>query len=392
MITLVLFEFKRFFKRKKNIIGIILIMLFAVIYIFVNNTLEKQLISSELTSCTFDLNSVKQALTNQRNQYSSDRNNIKMKEIIALYQNKFILLSNKQNAILSNDWKKQLTAEIQLDKASLKNERNGTETGEDPTVISSRLNKNEILLQKNIKPIYETCSMTSYNFLRLAGRDFIPLILITLLFLFSSDSISNELEGGTFKILLIQPISRCKILISKIISYTLICILIVTVTLGSIFLILGFIKGFGSPVYPTAYYTGSFSTFYKTIPNASIKMINIGSFILYMIPFLILLIISIVSISILISIISDSSSTSISLSVLLSVTSYIFIFQLKFLKTIDNLIPFSYTNIPDLLDGTLISEFNNKNMNYGNGVIVLLFYALLCYSLSFILFRNKNIN
>ncbi|GEM_PF-2250485 len=395
MTNLIAFEVKKFFKRKKNLIGIGMLIILTIIYVSINIFLEKQILDYDITSCTLEMESVHQALTSLKVEYDKETGNgvkVRMKKIIDDYESQVILLTQKKAAIEKDDWKEKLYAEVKLDKMTIKGINGGTViSGEDRADIEERIKKNEILLDKNIEPIIENCSMNSYNFIRRAGSDIVPLILIILLFLLSSDSISNEIEEGTFKLLLIQPISRKKIMMSKIISYTLICIVTVVTIFLSFFLVLGLVKGFGSMNYPTEYYTGSFSSIFKAGESYEVSMIGMGSFILYMIPLYVLLIITIVAIAVLISTLIGNSAGAISVSVIIYTTFYIFNSKLRILDKMAEIIPFTYGNIPGILSGAMITEFGNKNITCINGIIVLILTTILCYFLSFIAFRKKDI-
>lgn len=385
MKTLIAFEFNKFFKRKKNLIGLALFAVFIFSSIRLNNYSDKMISDTELPSCDNEIKSVQQALESSKSQYDkkiskNDPTASDEKEIIEYYENNLNLLNEKRQAIKSGDWKTKLKISIQMDKTDLEGVKEGTTFGPDPKKLQDRINLNELLLSKNIIPINDSCSMQAFNFLKLAGTDIISLYLIILLFLLTSDSVSNETDEGTFKLLLTQPLSRNKVILSKIISYTLICIASITVILFAFFLGLGFTKGFGSPYYPTAYYTGSFSSIFSSSASNKIIMIDVSRFLLYMLPLYLLIIIAISAMGVLISTLINNSTGAICTSIIVYVTFYIFSSQTKFLNDIAHFIPFTYTNILGILDGTVATKLENSSVTYINGIIVLLIFTIICYS------------
>lgn len=223
------------------------------------------------------------------------------------------------------------------------------------------------------------------------AEDLVPLILVILILLFVSDSISSGIDEGTFKFLLIQPISRNKIMLSKIIAHSIICIIIVTILFSAAFISSGLIIGVGSSDYPTKYYTGSFQSIFNSNIEYNFNYIDIKTFIIYMIPILSLVIIFIVSTAILISTIVNNSLAAVSISILSYISFFIINNQLRMLSKIAHLIPFTYMNIPMLLNGELMSTYKNTNIVYINGILILLISIVILNSLSLIIFRRKDI-
>jgi ABC-2 type transport system permease protein len=81
--------------------------------------------------------------------------------------------------------------------------------------------------------------------------------LITLVTIFTvivaADSVAGEFSGGTIKMLLIRPVSRSKILLSKYISTFAFSVLLLIVLFGSTFLISGILEGFSDVGAPYIY-------------------------------------------------------------------------------------------------------------------------------------------
>ncbi|MBS4534508.1 ABC transporter permease subunit [Clostridium sp. D2Q-14] len=397
MITLISFEFKKFFSKKKNIIIILLLFLFTLLFILLNNNINSDKKESELFSLEEHIESFESSLEELENDYENFKdekptvaNNIK--KIIDDHEMQIDILKRKKQGLISGDWKESLKSDIEFDKYTLEGKKDGTIVGgEDSNIIEERLEVNKILLEKNIKPIDTETSVTAWNFMKLLVKNLVPLIIIVLILLFSSDAVSSEMDEGTFKISLLQPITRNKIILSKIISYSLICILILTVLFSAFFLGLGIIEGFGSSEYPTKYYNGSFTNYFGNNAEDGVEYIQIKKFILYIIPFLILLILAIVAISVFISTVVSNSLAAISISVIGYISFFIINSQLGMVSKIAHLVPTTYSNIPLLLNGEAIVIYSNNNITYINGIIVLLAIILIFNTSSIFMFRKKDI-
>lgn len=387
MKTLIFFEFKRFLRKKKSIISILTFTVIILLYVLINNNQENKKYNEELPRCEFEINSVQEGLNSVTVKYNQNANSddqimlSNLDKIKVSYEKQLKLLNEKRLSIINKDWKNKLSAEIQLDKDLLENIQQGNVvTGETTDIINNRINQNELLLNKNIEPIYLDCSMKSFNFLRLVGINLVPLILVILIIVLCADFVSNDIEEGTYKLLLIQPITRNKIMYSKIIASSIICIATVFTIFFLFFVGLTLTEGTGAHNYPIAYYSGISTTF-----------VDISKFDLYMIPLYIILIITIVAIAIMLSTIIGNNSSAISSAIVIYVALYIFSTQLHLLGKFAQFIPSTYSNIPILLDGTAGRTYNNNNITYLSGIIVLSIYTIICYIISLKTFKRKDI-
>lgn len=78
-------------------------------------------------------------------------------------------------------------------------------------------------------------------------------LLTILTLVLAADSVAGEFSGGTVKMLLIRPVSRSKILLSKYISIFSFAVLLLVVLFGSTFLISGMLEGFSDVGAPYIY-------------------------------------------------------------------------------------------------------------------------------------------
>lgn len=395
--NLIGFEFKKFFRKKKNIVIIILLFLFVLLFAFLNNSINDNKKETKMFLVEEDIRSLENALMQAESNYKSFKDDKpavakNFKETMKGYKNQIDILNQKKQGLVSGDLQKSLKSEIEYDELILDGKRNGTIIGgEDSNIIEDRLEVNKILLEKNIDPIDTETSIKSWNFMRLLGRNLLPLIMVILILLFTSDAVSSEIDEGTFKFTLLQPITRNKIILSKIISYSLISILVISLLFIAFFIGLGVIEGFGSPEYPTKYYNGSFTNYFGNEGAYEVEYINISQFVLYMIPLLILLILAIVAIAIFISTIIGNSLAAISISVIGYISLFILNSQLGIISKFAHFLPIAYTNIPLLLSGDSIIQYSNTNITYINGAIIFIATILIFNISSILIFRKKDI-
>lgn len=386
MINLILFDFKKFFKNRKNIIGILILFIIIFIFTYMNYKLDIQIKKSSISLINEDIRSQEQQLMDIERIYKEAENNgeksrvKKIKNSMLKVNNNIELLSQKRLSIESGNTTEELKIDIQLDENIIDEIKSGDIiSGEDKNSIENRKNMNRILLKNNIEPINTRVSIKSFNLMKLILENIVPLILIITIFLISSDSVSNEIESGTFKMILTQPISRKKVILSKIISYSLIGILTTICLFFMFFIISSFIEGTGSLKYPIQVY------------SKESNYMELKSFLIYSVPLLTLAILTTVSMAIFSSTVTGNSLTSISICVIGYVSFFIINNQLKILSNISHLIPLTYFDVANVINGNLILNHQNINITFRNGLIILIATILIINVASILNFRKKDI-
>ncbi len=394
MKNLIIIEINKFFKRKKNIITIVFLGLFVGIFVLGNIAFDDEMTKSNINSYKEELQSAEDSLNSLKQEYNSSEKKIpSLFNLISKTETQVNLIKERNKANLNNDWKTELNTQLKLDKQLIVDIQSGRViSGENTDDIKKRIQRNQILYDENIKPINENSNMSAYNFIRLVNRDLLPILSIIIVLLLSADVISNESDEGTFKFLLTQPISRSKVIVSKIVSTSILCLFSIFSVIFLYFITLGFTKGFGSRIYPTEYYTGNFSAlFYNSNTMYKINFISIKKFIMLSVPLNILLIFFITSMGVLISTIIQNSIAAMCTSIVIAISVNIITTQLRFFNKISEFIPFTYSNVVNLLNGNLISQFKNKNITYLGGIIVLLSFTLIFHILSVVVFNKRDI-
>lgn len=381
MFELIKLELKIFFKSKKNIIAILAFSILLIIIINVCNSIERSIINGQLESTEFTIESIEKNITSLNEKYSENKN-IYILDGIKECEEKKLIYESKREAIKNGNILESLGADIKIDEKTIKGIEEGTIIlGETKEEIENRLTKNKYTFSQNIAPIYHV-TMSSYNFLIIMGKEVLPLFLIIMLFLFNGDIVSKDVDMGTYKLLLIQPISRVKVLYSKIISGIMGSIIGLFGILILFFICLGFIKGIGSPNYPMSFYN---------IYNNSITNIPIAKFCIYLSIVLIFIIIFYVSLATLISTLSNNSVASIGVSITMGISIFILNTQFKIAQKFAHLNPFTYNNIPNILNGTFIKDFQNVNINFRSCIICFTFFTMLNIIISTLIFKKKDV-
>lgn len=378
MLTLICFEMKKFLHKKKNLIIIALFLVILVAFAILNTSIERNMKKSEVFNIESEIKSVESALIRINNEIKESPNNKKLEIIKTSYAKNLETLKNMNIAYTNNQWSNYLKCKIDLDKELLEDIKKGnTISGKGEEEIKRDIEVNGILLEKNIEPIYDTVSMQGYNFIKLVLGTPLTLIIIILAIILSADIISSEFESNTYKLLFTQPISKNSILFSKTISITIIVNVIIFSMLALLFFILGVKNGFGNLNYPTQFFI-----------NGEIKYIEIGRYIGVGLLSLLTLITFTCALSIFSSIVCSNTSSSISIAIIIVVSLYMIINH-GFINGIAHIIPFTYIDISNVLQGNIATAFKNSGVNPHNAIMNLVVSVIILLGLSIFTFERK---
>lgn len=378
MSPIVLFEIKKFFRRKKNLISLLMLCGFIIFIIIIGIELDKTKIKGEIRCLQDNIKSSQDFIKNLNSEFINEDMPENLKRDIKRNQYFIDLYKSKIKALKINNFQEALKMEIELQKNEL-----GLSSGDEFKKKASEEDKvkymrNEFLLDKKIKPIYIESSVQGYNFLRSASEDLFPIIIPILILVISADIVSLENEQGTFKFLLMQPISRIKVMIGKIIGICLCCVMSILFIFFMSFIILGIVEGFGASNYPII---------------MEGELIGIRTIIIKLLPLEILYMIFIASVGILISTIIGYGMSSIGISIILNISLY-FLSSNILIKSLNKIIhfnPFIYSQFYKVLDGNIAKTFQNPSINLNNGILVLAVSILMLNSISIFLFSRKDI-
>jgi ABC-2 type transport system permease protein len=169
-----------------------------------------------------------------------------------MYQSNIKSLQDEMQKIKDNpataqtDWKENLKADIQNIEKSLQDSSIPARMKEQS---NRQLAMDQYLLNNNIKPI-EDYVFNGMNYIMTLFKTLGVIFLAVGIGIFSSDMVSGEYTPATAKFLLIQPISRAKILFSKYVTAVLSAIVLICGVELIAFLAVGAFTGFGNMSYP----------------------------------------------------------------------------------------------------------------------------------------------
>ncbi|NFO58364.1 ABC transporter permease [Clostridium botulinum] len=306
------------------------------------------------------------------------------------YQNQII---NPDNA---EQWKLDVTEEIKNHEENLKDK---DITEEDKTWISERINKLKYLEDNNIKPLYGY-EFNAYNYIDTIFAVLGVALLAIGISVFMSDIVSGESTPPTLKFLLVQPVSRGKVLLSKFIAVIITAITMIVSTEILTFLGIGLAKGFKSGGYPKTmgvkYFLDSSNISVQGYPDL-IRLANTGKLgtfnelIIKSLLLQVLFIITCCSFVFLISTLFKNSNVTMAISIIMAAAGTI-VFQIfDFSSKFAHLIFFSYASVSEVITGDIAYMYRNVNITPSNGIIVMIVTTIISYTIAHIVFKNKEI-
>ncbi|BDR67080.1 ABC transporter permease [Clostridium tetani] len=254
-----------------------------------------------------------------------------------------------------------------------------------------------ILLEKDIPPMEG--EFNAFNFIEIVVNEVLGYFLLAVaIVLFFSDIVSGECTPPTLKLLLVQPVSRGKILLSKFLTSTIYSLVFIYLIEFIFFIIVGSISSFGNADYPVF-----MGTIYKLNPLVSdkskllievinsTKMIPIWKNTLYLLLHQGLFIVACSAFSLLMSVITKSNIGSLIFGVLSIIITSILTALFKPLAKLSHLFFFTYGPSGDLFSGRLATIATNPNITIGNSIICLVIWTIACYLISYIIFTKEDI-
>jgi ABC-2 type transport system permease protein len=278
----------------------------------------------------------------------------------------FIMKSNL--APTNPDWKAELTQENANLQKQMAQHDNGPRQSKDE--INKRILTNNYRLDHNYPPIE---GRTLWGFvIPISGLIFLVAMFTIII---SAGIVAGEYSAGTIKLLLIRPLKRWKILLSKYISVLMFAIVgLVTLFIAS-FLVGGIFYGFTGVNQP-----------YLAFTNGAVNEVNMAwhLFTTYMYACIDLLMM--VTFAFLISSVFRSSSLAIGISIVLLFTGHMLVALLSKYDWVKYIL-FANTDLTQYVDGIPVV----KGMTMGFSLIVLAVYFIIFNAASWIVFSKRDV-
>lgn len=400
--TLVKNELIKLFKRGKTWIVFGLFVLFVGLNVFSQyqndkNTRAYMTIEYKLSSSKAELERV-----NEEIKFIEEDKSVNPEYRNTLTQNKEVLeqnIKNYENMINSgiteeDQWKSNLDQNInelksQVEEYSKYDDEWSAKYKEE---AKEQLETYEYLKDNNIKPLYNW-EYQGYGFLNNFMEFLSMAILLCGIAVFMSDIVSGECTPATLKFLLVQPVTRGKVLLSKFIAVTItvIAMILGVEIAGFLFIKLtSSIDGSAYPVRLHSLYEMTVNGALSRIPGSGYISSN-SHLLIQSLLYQALFIFTGCAVVFMISTLIKSSMITMAVSVISTVFITIASFTMPSLSKINHLIFVNYANSVNLVTGQIAQSFSNAKMTTNTGLMVMAVTSIIALVVAYINFNKKDI-
>lgn len=376
MISLIAIELKMFFRQRKNWLVLICLVLLSTFFIHSHIKLNQMNEEYRGILLSNNISHLQDAILRMTN----ESNEIYTNEIERLNQ-EITYMQKMQNALLMEDWNEYLRNEIASERSELEGILSGSLVSSTTVEeLEESIAIKEVLIDKNIKPIFTEYAMSSWNFIPLFLTGNTMFLIVFVIIYFASSIVASDFEKGTYKLVYNLPLSKLKIYLSKLITALAINYAWVFTFLLGCFGILAIIVGTGDGDYP-----------YKLHANGTDFYVSAIQFVGMASGVLLLLITFIVCLTIGLSIFLRHSHLTFIITVAI-------VFGLNRLVNPEavsdytHLNPMIYLDITNTLKGDLILLFKNAQINLNTVVPLLVILSLLIILISSYSFKKMKLS
>lgn len=392
-------ELIKLFAKKKTFIIWGLFILLCVMLVVVNETAEKNYL--KYNSPEAQVENLTREIANQEDNLKSiqsDTSISKEDKKINIEQTKTYLESLKEQLVSakasldsSADWKSNLKNQI-VEQKKVVESTSDTDSKKDQERELKRL---QLHLDNNV-PLNDQNYNTGINFYILNITMIAASFLAIGLTLFNGDNVSNEYNPGTLKFLLVQPVSRIKVLLSKYVIMLLSSTVLIMVTQFLFFMGVGIIKGFGSfnrPYlvglkYEYVYTNGQ--KFISEVPGSG-HFIFLWQYLLEALALQLLFLIVMVTFILLISTISKSSVVTMTVLICAILGSNIVYSLSTTYRKASPFIFLHYANIDDILTGQIVMRTGSFLFTWQTVAGVSALSTIIFLGISLWVFKKRDI-
>lgn len=397
-------EFIKLFAKKKTYIILCLYIALAVILVILGESTESSYLKSKdpvymIENLQNQINYEKEyldSLNNQPNMSDEDR------ERQIEYSNQYIAdLEEEIGRLEANinaeyDWRQEVQNQLEDKKAELATyDEKDLGMHEYTTYLKQEIGKLEMQLKTNTSPEDEFLN-SGVNYLYMNLSVVATAFLSFGLVLFNSETVSGEYNPGTLKFLLIQPVTRTKVLLSKFIVMVLSSTSLIVGVQVLFFLGVGIIKGFGNfsrPMLVGIKYEKVLEGGHEIIQRiaGSGTYIPLWEYVLKMLLIEVLVIIVTIAFIFMVSTISKSSIVSITLCISLLLGLNILHGLSNSYNKISHLIFFHFGDLDGIVSGNIIGKTQSLSFTYPNVIIVSIITTIVCVSVAVGVFKKRDL-
>lgn len=299
----------------------------------------------------------------------------------------------------SEAWKLELDNEIKRQKEDIKAlEEEGINEYNQNWYLDTKqkLEYNTYLKNNNIEPLYGW-EFEGYAFMKTLIEILGMGILVAGIAVFMSDIVSGECTPATLKFLLVQPIKRGQVLLSKFIAVvTMVLVMILGLELTGLGLVNVFSKidGGSLPViigkiYESKINEQGFAEITQKVGTGN--MVSNNEMFIKALLLQALFIIATCAVVFLISSVIKSSMITMGVSVMVLVFATILSLTLSSAQKVAHLLFVNYANTIALLTGLNVQMYNNVNMTVNTGIVVMLVTIIVSYVIAHVVFTKRDI-
>ena len=394
-------EFIKLFSKKKTYIILGLFIILLIILAFINETSEKDYFY--YNDLDFQIQNIQEQIKYEKEYQESIKSQTELseeeiemnlrysKEYINSLEEELISLQNKKN--VNYDWREDYKGRLEYIKEQVEYLSEGEISKDEARQKASflqEIEKIEWLLSTDTSPDDEHLN-TSANYL------YTNIAIISAAFLtFGLILLSGEYNPGTLKFLLIQPVTRIKVLLSKFFVMVLSSLALIIGGQGLVTLIVGLLKGFGNfqrPMLVGQKFEVIMENGYQTMQDVSGSgnFIPLWKYIILMLILEVFLIITITAFIFMISTLSKSSivATTLGISLLLG-SNIIYSLSTKYRK-LSYLNFFHFGDIEGILSGSIVRQTNAFLFTYTNVIIVCIVSTLVFVGIALGVFKKRDL-
>ncbi len=394
-------EFIKLFAKKKTFIIWGLFILLCIMLVIVSESSEKSYLK---------YNSPKAQVENLTNEISSQEEYLKTIQSDATLSEDDKKANEAQTQSYIDSLKMQLeTAKASLESSSKENWKEALEErikeqekivkeasdADSQKVQGQELERLKLYLKHNV-PLDAENYNTGINYFILNVTMIAASFLAIGLTLFNGDNVSNEYNPGTLKFLLVQPVSRIKVLLSKFVVMVLSSTALIMITQVLFFLGVGVIKGFGN--FNRPYLVGvKYEYTYQSGHRFITEVAGSGHFILlwqYLIEALalqLLFLIVMVTFILLISTISKSSVVTMTVLICAILGSNIVYSLSTTYRKVSPFIFLHYSNVENIITGRIVSMTGSFLFTWQVVAGMSALSAVVFLGISLIVFKKRDI-
>ncbi|ADQ05587.1 hypothetical protein Calow_2076 [Caldicellulosiruptor owensensis OL] len=389
MLALIKNELIKLFYRKKIFIAILIIIASAIVGVWGSIAYIKSIQPEEeiraLQKTIRQFQKEKSKIKDEAKKQKLDRQIYELEQQLAQWKS---ALSSK-----SNDWRENLKKEIKELKIKM-NQALDLSFSDSKENYRKKIIEDEYYLSHNLKPLSLT-DLNNFNVMIL----FLGMIIFMMpliVFLLSSDIMSNEFSQKTIRILASQPIPRNSIVLSKFLAALIVSEGLILILEVLVYIVTGIIYGFTNLKYPVV-----IGTIYKKVGEAVIPVygssyiITLGKFLILALLLQALIIAACCALSVFISTLCKSNS-------LANILSFIVVYGIYFLispisqavpvlKYLNMMLLYSYLDPLKIITNDISAELSISFINPWFSIMVIVVYLTIPIATALLSFKNKDI-